>query len=252
MQTYNLFWRSVKWRFQNPVTIIMTLVQPLIWLLLFSTIFSGSDYKENYTAFILPGILVMGVLFSSGVSGISNYSLKAGGSFYRIMISPVKRSSIVLAHILDAVVLSFIQTAILMAIAFLMSVRITSGVPGVFLIAILLLLTVAFVATISYSISLALPDENSFIALINTFTLPLFFVSSALVPFEQLHGGFQIAAMFNPFTSVINALRMLVQGDVINWYQLLSTGGLLLVLSTISFLVAIHSLNKEGQHLAGN
>jgi len=91
MQTYNLFWRSVKWRFQNPVTIIMTLVQPLIWLLLFSTIFSGGKAEENYTAFILPGILVMGVLSSSGVSGIANYSLKTGGSFYRIMISPVRR-----------------------------------------------------------------------------------------------------------------------------------------------------------------
>lgn len=245
MQTYNLFWRSVKWRFQNPVTIIMTLVQPLIWLLLFSTIFSGSKFEENYTAFILPGILVMGVLSSSGVSGIANYSLKTGGSFYRIMISPVKRSSIILAHILDAAVLSFIQITILMGIAFLMSVRIASGISGVLLMAVLLFLTVAFVAAISYSISLTLPDENSFIALINTFTLPLFFVSSALIPFDQLHGGFRIAAMINPFTHVVNSLRMLAQGTTIDWIQLCSTGGFLFVLSAISFIVTVHLLKKD-------
>lgn len=245
MQTYNLFWRSIKWRFQNPVTIIMTLVQPLIWLLLFSTIFISGSAGENYTAFILPGILVMGVLFSSGMSGIANYSLKTGGGFYRIIISPVKRSSIILAHILDAAVLSFIQIAILMGIAFLMSVRIASGISGVLFMAGLLFLTVAFVAAVSYTISLTLSDENSFIALINTFTLPLFFVSSALIPFEQLQGGFRIAAMINPFTHVVNSLRMLVQGTTIDWVQLCSTGGLLIALSAISFIVADHLLKKD-------
>ncbi len=245
MQTYNLFWRSVKWRFQNPVTIIMTLVQPLIWLLLFSTIFSGGKAEENYTAFILPGILVMGVLSSSGVSGIANYSLKAGGSFYRIMISPVKRSSIIIAHILDAAVLSFIQIAILIGIAYLMSVRIASGICGVLFIAVLLFQAVVFVAAISYAISLTLPDENSFIAIINTFTLPLFFVSSALRPFEQLQGGFRIAAMINPFTHIVNSLRMLAQGTTIDWFQLFSVGGLLLVLGAISFIIAVHSLKKN-------
>ncbi|RCX06728.1 ABC-2 type transport system permease protein [Anaerobacterium chartisolvens] len=245
MQTYNLFWRSVKWRFQNPVTIIMTLVQPLIWLLLFSTIFSSSNAEGNYTAFILPGILVIGVLSSSGVSGIANYSLKTGGSSYRIMISPVKRSSVILAHILDASVLSFIQITILMIIAFLMSVRIASGIGGVLLIAVLLFLMVAFVAAVSYIISLTLPDENSFIALINTFTLPLFFVSSALIPFEQLHDGFRIAAMINPFTHVINAIRMLAQGAAIDWFQLSSVVVLLLVLGAISFIIAVLSLKKD-------
>ncbi|MCE3201606.1 ABC transporter permease [Paenibacillus sonchi] len=244
MQTYNLLWRSIKWRFQNPVTIIMTLVQPLIWLLLFSTIFSSGSTEGSYTAFILPGILVMGVLSSSGVSGIANYSLKTGGSFYRMMISPVKRSSIILAHILDAAVLSFIQVVVLMGIAILMSVRIASGISGVLLMAILLFLMVAFVAAVSYTVSLALPDENSFIAFINTFTLPLFFVSSALIPFEQLQGGFRIAAMINPFTHVVNGLRMLVQKTTIDWHQLFSTGGLLFVLGAISFVVAVHCLKQ--------
>ena len=161
------------------------------------------------------------------------------------MISPVKRSSIILAHILDAAVLSFIQITILMGIAFLMSVRIALGISGVLLMAIVLFLTVAFVAAVSYSISLTLPDENSFIVFINTFTLPLFFVSSALMPFEQLHGGFRIAAIINPFTHVINSLRMLAQGATIDWHQLFSTGGLLLVLGAISFVIAVNSLSKE-------
>lgn len=145
----------------------------------------------------------------------------------------------------DAAVLSFIQIAILMGIAFLMSVRIASGISGMLSMAVLLFLAVAFVAAVSYAISLTLPDENSFIALINTFTLPLFFVSSALIPFEQLRGGFQIAAMINPFTHVVNSLRMLVQGTMIDWFQLFSVVGLLLVLGAISFIAAVYSLKKD-------
>ena len=245
MQTISLFYRSVKWRFQNPVTIIMTLIQPLIWLLLFSTLFSGENTGGNYTAFILPGILIMAVMSGSGISGIANYSLKAGGSYYRIVISPVKRSAIVSAHILDAAVVAFIQTAVLLGLSFLMSVRLASGAGGILLMLLLLFFTSAFVAALSYALSLVIPDENAFIALVNTLTLPLFFVSSALIPFEQLPGGFRVAAKLNPFTPVIQSLRMLILEERINWPELLTAGTVVLVLAGASFGLAVHMLNRD-------
>ena len=89
MQALNIFHRNVKWRFQNPVTIVMTLVQPLIWLVIFSNLFGGSSAGGlGYTAFALPGILIMSVLSSAGISGIATYSNKSNGSFYRIVITP--------------------------------------------------------------------------------------------------------------------------------------------------------------------
>lgn len=209
--------------------------------------FGGSEAKGNYTAFILPGILVMSVLSSSGVSGIANYSLKTRGCYYRIKISPVKRSSIILAHILDAAVLSFIQISILIGISFSMSVRIASGISGIVLMTVLLFLTIAFVAAFSYTISLALPDENSFIALVNTITLPLFFVSSALMPYEQIPNGFRIPVFINPFTHVIDSLRMLILKNSVDWMQFMSTAGLLLVLCVASFLLAVYSLKVENK-----
>ena len=60
METMNILWRNIKWRFQNPISILLTIIQPLIWLLLYSSIASGSMHnvsKGNYTAFILPGIM---------------------------------------------------------------------------------------------------------------------------------------------------------------------------------------------------
>lgn len=189
----------------------------------------------------------MSVLTSSGISGITNYSLKTGCGYYRIKISPVKRSSIILAHILDATVLSFIQAAILIGISLLMSVRIASGISGVFLMIVLLFLTTTFVSALSYTISLTLPDENSFIALVNSFTLPLFFVSSALMPYEQVPSEFRIPVFINPFTHVVDSVRLLILKDSVDWMQFTSTAGLLFVLCIVSFILAVYSLKNENQ-----
>ncbi len=82
----------------------------------------------------------MTVLTGAGISGIANYSLKAGGVFYRVYISPVKRRSIVLGHILDAEVLVFIETTILFILSFLLGVRTASGAAGLALALLLLFL----------------------------------------------------------------------------------------------------------------
>nr|WP_282432882.1 hypothetical protein [Pelotomaculum propionicicum] len=58
--------------------------------------------------------------------------MKSQGSFYRILIAPVKRSSIVLGQMLEAVLLSFIEIAILFALSMLLSARMESGLPDFF------------------------------------------------------------------------------------------------------------------------
>jgi len=80
----NIMWRNMKWRFQNPISIEVTILQPLIWLVLYSTVAGQTMHNmgiSNYTAFILPGIIVL-VTFSACCSGgIFNYIMKSNGSF---------------------------------------------------------------------------------------------------------------------------------------------------------------------------
>lgn len=246
MESINLFWRNVKWRFQNTVTIVMTLIQPLIWLLLYSTIFVNS-MEENYTAFILAGILVLVVFSSAGSSGVSNYSSKMDGSFYRIHISPVRRSSIVMGHILDAAVLSFFEIAILLIISFLMSVHVATGFTGLVLMALLLFTTVFFVASLSYVLSLTLPNENVFHTLMNTFVLPVFFVSTALIPYESIPDNFWVIVSINPFTHVINSLRNLILNTAVDWQQYGFAVVLMLAFGAVFFVLAVKRLQQDGR-----
>jgi ABC-2 type transport system permease protein len=246
METYNLFWRNVKWRFQNPITIFLTVIPPIFWLVFYSTVLTNS-MGGNYPAFVLAGLLVLVVFSSSGSSGVSNYASKADGSFYRILISPVKRSSIVMGHILDAAVFSFVEIGILLIISFLMSVRITSGLFGFLLMVVQLFFTVFFVASLSYTLSLGLPNENVFHTMMNTFVLPVFFVSTALIPFEKIPVGFRFFVTLNPFTHVINSLRNLIRDVVINWQQFELAACLMLGLGTIFFLLSIKQLDNTRQ-----
>ncbi|MBF2440922.1 ABC transporter permease [Listeria seeligeri] len=239
----NLVWRSLKWRFQNPVTIVMTMIQPLMWLLLFANLFSASN--NNYMSFILAGILVMAILFSSGMSGIANYSTRENGSYYRVIISPTKRTSIIIAHMIDAMVLSGIQIMVLLVLSFLFGVRFETGIIGILSICVLLVATIAFVSTFSYLLSIVISDENGFIAVVNTFTLPLFFLSTALMTKESMPKIFRIIVSFNPFTYVVDSLRNILTDNAIHWQLYALSVGIVVILAILFSVITSKKLKMN-------
>ncbi|WP_252247555.1 ABC transporter permease [Clostridium sp. ZBS4] len=244
----NLLWRNMKWRFKNKFTIIITILQPLLWLVLYSVV-ADSTMKDtgitNYTAFILPGIMFL-VTFSSCTSGgIMNFLTKNSGGFYRVLISPVKRSSIVLAQMLEAVFVSFFEVAILCVVSIIFSVEIKSGIVGTLIIVFLVFLTAFFLSGVAYTISLCLPNEVIYETIMTAIVLPIFFLSTALFPSENLSGGLKVAVNLNPFTHIINALRSLILGENILIGDILPVVVLFIVLCSCIFLLAMWRLKRE-------
>jgi ABC-2 type transport system permease protein len=252
METVNIFLRNIKWRLQNPLTVIMTLLQPLIWLLLYSTVFGDSNFdipKGGYTGFILPGILVLVIFASSGSNGVINYIMKNKGSFYRIQISPVKRTSIVLGHILDSAVLSYLEIAVLFIISLFLSAELSLEISDFIPLVILFSLVIFFISSFSYTLSLILPDENIFFVIINTFVLPVFFVSTALIPYENISPAYKTVVLFNPFTHVINSIRNIVLENSADWSIFFQSVCIMSVLCVFSFILAVHYLNKSSNNI---
>ena len=247
----NILWRNMKWRFQNPLSIAFTIIQPLIWLVLYSAI-AGQTMQNmaisNYTAFILPGIMVLVIFSACSSSGIINFIMKSSGSFYRILVAPVSRSSIVLGQMLEAVILSFVEIAILSVVALFFSVKVASGFIGIGLMILLIFLTAFFMSGLAYSISLFLPNEVIYETIMNAIVLPVFFLSTALFPAENLSGGLGVVVMLNPFTHIINALRSLIFGETILFGDILPVLGLFVVMCFGSFGLATWRLKKETAH----
>lgn len=244
----NILWRNIKWRFENKFTIIITILQPLLWLVLYSAV-AGSTMKDtgitNYTAFILPGVMFL-VTFSSCTSGgIMNFLMKSNGSFYRILISPVSRSSIVFAQMLESILVSFFEVTILYVVSILFSVNINSGILGIAFIAILIFLLAFFLSGLAYAISLCLPNEVVYETVMIAIVLPIFFLSSALFPPENLSGGLAVAVKLNPFTHVINALRSLIFREKIVFSEVLPVILLFVLMCCGSYALAMWRLKKE-------
>lgn len=251
MDVLNILWRNIKWRFQNPISIAITILQPLIWLVLYSAV-AGKSMQNmgigNYTAFILPGIIVLVTLAACCSGGIINYIMKSNGSYYRILIAPVNRSSVVLGQMLEAILVSFLEIAILWVASLFFSVTIASGIAGIALMIFLIFLTAFFMSGLTYTISLSLPNEVIYETIMNAIVLPIFFLSPALFPLENLTGGLKIAVMLNPFTHIINALRSLILRETIVFSDIIPVVLLFTVMCCCSFALAMWKLKSETTH----
>ncbi len=248
MDTINILYRNIKLRFNNSLSIFMTILQPMIWLILYSKVASETMKAsgiENYTAFVLPGLII---LLSFGVcasTGMMNFIMKSNGSFYRILIAPIKRSSIVLGQILEGVFCSFLEVLIMISFALLLGVNISIKTGPLVIAVILLFLTAFFMASISYSISLSLANEIIYETIMNAIVLPLFFLSSALFPVDNLQGFLNFLINLNPFTHIINLLRSIILTGNVNLNSAIRTIAIFLVLNTISFFLACKKLSSE-------
>lgn len=248
MTVFYLLQRNMKWRFQNPISIIITISQPVLWLVLYSSVAHGTMQNtgiENYTAYILPGIIVLVTMAACSSGGMINFLMRANGSFYRILIAPVSRSSIVLGQILEAVLCTFLEVMILCLLSLLFGVKFAAGIPGVLLIGALIFFMAFFMAGLAYTISLILPNEMIYETVMNIIVLPVFFLSTALFPGEGLTGLLKIAVNLNPFTHVIDALRSLILGNFTSYHFVIPIILLLIVMCMISFSLALWQLRKK-------
>ncbi len=235
----------MKWRYQNPLTVIFTILQPLIWLLLYSTVagqaLNGMGYG-NYMAFVLPGIMILVTFSACGSGGFINFIMKSNGSFYRILIAPLSRYSIVFGQILESVILSMIEASILFLIGIFFSVTVASGFAGILLMIPLIFLTAFSMSGLSYALSLLLPNMMIYETIMNAVVLPVFFLSSALFPVDNLSGVLKTVILLNPFTHVINMLRELIFNQDVNLTGVFGVILLLSLLGTVCFFFAVHRL----------
>lgn len=248
MSVFLFLWRNMKWRFHNAFTIVITILQPMMWLVLYGAV-AGQSVKglgeSNYTAFILPGLVVLVSFGCCSSTGIMNYLMKTDGSFYRILIAPVHRSAVVAGQLLEAVLCTFLEAGILFLAGSFLSVRVLAGPSGILCIVLLIFLNAFFISGLAYAISLTLPNEVVYETVMNAVVLPVFFLSSALFPPDALTGALGAAVKLNPFTHVIDSLRSLILQGSVEHADLLRTVLMLLAMCGLSFWWAHRRLIRE-------
>jgi len=241
-----MFVRNMQHTLRNPIFILVSMFQPMLYLFLFMPLLENLGGVPGLPAgrtvdIFIPGLLVMLALFGSAFVGFSLIDELRTGVIERFLVTPVKRSSILLGRVLrDASVLVAQCVLItLVAIPFGLSVN----VAGFLLSLVLYGLIGITMASMSYSFALIYKSEDNLAPTLNTITLPISLLSGIILPLILAPIWLQNVAKINPFSYAVNASRALFAGnfqsiDIIEGFVIIA------LLAIVMFSWSLSSLKK--------
>lgn len=197
---------------RQPIWILFALTQPMFWLLLYSQLFRRivdlpGFGGQSYVQFLTPGIVVMTSFFGATWSGMSMIDDLDRKVVERFLATPTRRSTLIVSQVLHTGIVAVIQTVIILGTAWLMGARVERGAAGWLVIIAVASLVAAGFAGISHGTALLVRREETLIAILNFFGLPLTFVSAILIAESLMPGWMRWAARFNPVNWGVIASR---------------------------------------------
>ena len=229
--TWHLYLRYMRNTLRLPIWIAVTLVQPVIWLFLYGQLFRRivelPGFGEvTYIQHLTPGVVIMTAMFGSAWSGMSMIRDLDEGIMDRLLSTTVHRGAIISARVMHASFTVLVQSMIILLMGLALGARIDGGVTGVVAIIILALLLGASFSAISNGIALLARREETLIAVVNFFGLPLVFLSTAFIAADLMPGWIRSVSEFNPVNWAILGYRSAMLGE--DWMLVLQYSGLLL------------------------
>jgi ABC-2 type transport system permease protein len=239
------------WR--QPWWIAVSLVQPVIWLLLFGALFeSVSDLpgfgSGDYITFLAPGIVIMTAFFSAGWTGMGLLEDLDRGVTDRMLTLPISRPALLAGRVAQQTLTMVIQSLIMVGIALLAGASFDNGVLGVVgLIGIAALISAAF-ASLSLAFALVARKEETLIATLTFLQLPLSFISSTLMAPGLMPGWMETAANANPVEWAVEAGRAAALGDG-GFDVVVTRAGLLAAFVALGAWLALRALERYQRSL---
>jgi ABC-2 type transport system permease protein len=191
---------------------IGSLGQPLLFLLALGyglgPVFQRAG-QGDYIQFLAPGIIGMGIIFTSIFSGMEMIWDRQFGFLKETLVAPVSRLKIMIGRTLGGATVATMQGIIVFVISILAGFRPHQWglVPAAVLVMILVALLFTALGT---AVSSLLEDMQGFQLIMNFLVMPIFFLSGALFPLEGLPEAIAIITQINPLSYGIDALRALL------------------------------------------
>lgn len=238
VQTLAVMQRHVRMLLRQPAFVMITLVQPAIWLVLFGALFSNvvqipgfaaSGSTTSYIDYLAPAVLVMTALFSSGWVGMGIIEDIDRGIMDRFLTAPVRRGALIAGHQAYAAVNLLIQSVIIGVMAFLLGAKFDGGIGGFAVLVVAALLLGAAFGALSDATALVLRQRESVIGVNTMLTLPLTFLSTAFMPLALVPDWIAKVAAVNPVNWAVEAGRAGFSGTGDTGYIAVRLGALALL-----------------------
>jgi ABC transporter DrrB family efflux protein len=221
-----------------PAYLVFTVVQPVIFVLLFRYVFGGAIQAPGsggYVSYLMPGIIGQTAAFATFATAIALAQEAKKGVIDRFRAMPMARSAVLAGRLIADSIRMMIVILVIVGVGYAVGFRFQNGVAGAIGMVLLAEAFGVTVCAVSAFIGLAIKDEESVQAFGLIWLFPLTFVSSAFVPIATMPGWLQDFANNQPVTLVINAMRAMALGGPafpLNpdlWESLLWLAGVLIV-----------------------
>jgi ABC-2 type transport system permease protein/oleandomycin transport system permease protein len=201
--------------FRVPAYIFFTVVQPVMFTLLFRYVFGGAIHVPvpgGYVNYLIPGVIGQTAGFASFSTAIGLARELQRGGVDRIKSMPSARSAFLAGRLVADTLRLLVTVLVMVAVGYAVGFRFDGGVAGAIGMVLLATLLGLAVCSVSALIGLAVKDEESVQAFGLIWVFPLTFVSAAFVPIASMPSWLQGFARHQPFTVVIETLRILALG----------------------------------------
>jgi ABC-2 type transport system permease protein len=227
-------WRGMLKVKHVPEQLLDSTMTPVLFTLMFTYMFGGAlaGSTERYLQFLLPGILVMSVVFTTVYSGVALTTDVTKGVTDRFRSLPIWRPAPLVGAVLGDSVRYLVAAVVTIAVGLVLGFRPQAGLGGV-LAAVLLVVAFSFgLAWVFTTVGLLMRTPSAvmnggFMAL-----FPLTFLSNAFVDPRTLPPWLETFVEVNPVSHLVTASRGLMNGTA-------TTGEVGLVLASAVVLTAV-------------
>ena len=235
-----IWYRESKVFFREKSRVFSQIVTPLMWLLIFgSGLGSIVDVEgNNYQIFIYPGVIAQSILFSALFFGTYIIWDRKIDFLKEVLVAPISRTSIFIGKILGGATDSLIQSTALLLFAFIFGISLSP--VQIVLFYIFSFLFIVTMASMGLIIGSLMESPEGFGLIISFVAFPMFLLSGALYPLQNLPLWLSILNKINPASYAVDAFRSILIGmsnfGLLTDFVVLSGFALVLIgIGTVSF-----------------
>ncbi|NUT34942.1 MAG: ABC transporter permease [Hamadaea sp.] len=211
--TWLVFGRQIQLLVRQPVWVIVGVLQPLLYLLLFAPLLKpalgAQTTAEAYQIFV-PGLLVMLAIFGALFSGFGLIAEMRAGVIERSRVTPVSRLALMLGRSLRDVVTLLVQSVMITLIA--LPFGLTVELQNVLVAYLMLGLIAMLCSAVSAAVALKVRSEDALAPLLQTVSQPILLTAGILLPLAFAPQWLKNVAQWNPFSWAVDGVRDLFNG----------------------------------------
>jgi ABC-2 type transport system permease protein len=201
---------------RQPLLFPIMLVQPMVWLLLYSQLFArlprlGGFGTDSYLQFLAPGIAIISAFSHGAWEGPGMITDIERGALDRFLTTPMPPSTLVTSRTVQAAITGSLQAVAVVAVAYAFGAR-PSGPVSVLVIMVSAALICAGFAAFAYALALIFRRQETMIAVGQFAVLPFMFLSATLMSAAQMPHWMQDVSALNPVTWAVDAARRSMLG----------------------------------------